>query len=200
MTQPLPGAADRQRELHEAFSAHVDVVNRSPPVLGEPFGRLVERAARTIHRGNKILLFGNGGSAADAQHIATELTVRFERNRPPIAAISLAADTSALTAIINDMDPRELFARQLEAIGQPGDLALGISTSGRSANVVHALTRARALGMTAAALSGNDGGDLVGLADPLLLVPSDVTARIQEIHILVGHAFCAALETALELR
>jgi len=200
MTHLLPGAAELQRELHEAFSEHADVADRSAPVLSEPFSRLVECAARAVHRGNKILLFGNGGSAADAQHIATELTVRFERDRAAIPAISLAADTSALTAIVNDMGPREMFARQLEAIGQPGDLAIGITTSGKSPNVVHALARARTLGMTAAALSGRDGGDLVGIADPLLVVPSEVTARIQEIHILVGHAFCAALEAALDLR
>lgn len=200
MTHAAPAAAERERVLKATFDEHVAVAHRSPPALCDPFSRLVEQAARTVHRGNKILLFGNGGSAADAQHIATELTVRFERDRAPIPAMSLATDTSALTAILNDMDVRDVFARQLEAIGQPGDLAIGISTSGRSANVVRALARARTLGMTAAALSGRDGGELVGLADPLLVVPSDVTARIQEIHILIGHAFCAALETALDLR
>lgn len=200
MTVAHSAPTGRNRGLETAFSEHIAVADRAAAAISDEFTRLVDHAARAVQRGNKIVLFGNGGSAADAQHIATELTVRFERDRPPIPALSLATDTSALTAIINDMDARELFARQVEALGQPGDLAIGISTSGRSPNIVHALARARAMGMTAAALAGRGGGDLVGVADPLLIVPSDVTARIQEIHILIGHAFCAALETALDLR
>ncbi len=137
--------------------------------------------------------------AADAQHLATELTVRLVRERAPIAAIALTTDSSTLTAIGNDLGFERLFARQIEALGRPGDIALGFTTSGRSANVSQALTLAREAGITAAAFAGRDGGDLVGLADPLLIVPSQDTQRIQEMHITIGHALCAALEETLGL-
>ena len=143
--------------------------------------------------------FGNGGSAADAQHLATELTVRFSKNRAPIAALALTTDSSALTAIGNDLGFDEVFARQVAALGKPGDVAIGISTSGRSNNVIRALDAARKMGLVSAALSGNDGGALKGLADPLLVVPSKVTARIQEMHITLGQMLCAALERELGL-
>jgi D-sedoheptulose 7-phosphate isomerase len=143
------------------------------------------------------MFFGNGGSAADAQHLATELTVRYVRNREPIAAIALTTDTSALTAIGNDFSFDQLFARQLSALGKRGDVAIGISTSGRSANVIQALRVARELGIVAAALTGRDGGDLVGLADPILIVPSETTSRIQEMHITLGQMLCGALERGL---
>jgi D-sedoheptulose 7-phosphate isomerase len=145
------------------------------------------------------LFFGNGGSAADAQHLATELSVRYVDDRPPIAAIALATDGSALTAIGNDMGFEALFARQIEALGRPGDVAIGISTSGRSRNVIRGLEQARAQGLIAAAFSGRDGGDLVGLAEPLLIVPATVTARIQEMHITLGHTLCDGLERGLGL-
>ena len=125
--------------------------------------------------------------------------MRFGQNRPPIAALALTTDTSALTAIGNDLGFEQLFARQIEALGRPGDLAMAISTSGRSRNVVLGLEVARAGGMVPAALAGKDGGDLVGLADPLLIVPSHDTARIQEMHITLGQLFCGALERSLGL-
>ncbi len=149
--------------------------------------------------GNKIVLFGNGGSAADAQHLATELAVRYERDRAPIAALALTTDTSALTAIGNDFGFERVFARQVEALGRPGDVAVGISTSGRSANVTQGLEAARDGGLVPVALTGRDGGALVGLADPILIVPSDVTARIQEMHITLGQMYCGALERGLGL-
>jgi len=144
-------------------------------------------------------LFGNGGSAADAQHLATELTVRYVRDRDPIPALALTTDSSALTAIGNDLGFEELFARQLRALGRPGDLALAISTSGRSPNVIRGLQAARDGGLVPAALSGGDGGNLTGLADPLLIVPSRTTARIQEMHITLGQMLCGALERGLGL-
>lgn len=145
------------------------------------------------------MLLGNGGSAADAQHLATELTVRFIKNRAPIAAIALTTDTSALTAIGNDLGFDQLFARQIQALGRAGDVAIGISTSGRSPNVIAALRSAKDMGIVPAAFGGGDGGDMVGLADPLLLIPSTTTARIQEMHIAVGQMLCGALEIELDL-
>lgn len=178
---------------------HANVVSATRAALAEPFGRLVDCGIETIRGGGKILLFGNGGSAADAQHLATEFAVRYVKDREPIAAIALTTDSSCLTAAGNDYGFERVFARQIEALGRPGDLAIGISTSGRSANVTRALETAKARGLVAAALTGRDGGDLTGLADPILIVPSDTTARIQEMHITLGQMFCGALERALGL-
>jgi D-sedoheptulose 7-phosphate isomerase len=181
------------------LAQHGEALNRVRQGLLEPFARLVSVAEASLRSGGKIVFFGNGGSAADAQHLATELTVRYTSNRVPIAAIALSTDTSALTAIGNDMGFDLVFARQLQAVGCPGDIALGITTSGRSRNVVLALQVARELGVVPAGLTGGDGGDLTGIADPLLVVPSRVTARIQEMHITLGHLLCGALEKTLGL-
>ena len=181
------------------FAEHQSVAAASAATLAGSFGRLVACGAQAIQGGGKVLLFGNGGSAADAQHLATELTIRYIRDREPIAAIALTTDTSALTAAGNDLGFEQVFARQIRALGRPGDLALGISTSGKSPNVIRGLETARDMGLTAAALSGGDGGGLAGLADPLLVVPSATTARIQEMHITLGQMFCGALERALGL-
>jgi D-sedoheptulose 7-phosphate isomerase len=190
-------------DLNDFFSAEFDehqaVAAATRAALAAPFARLVEVSLVALRGGGKILLFGNGGSAADAQHLATELTVRYVRDRDPIAALALTTDSSALTAIGNDLGFDELFARQVRALGRPGDVALGISTSGRSRNVINALQAARAGGLVPAALSGGDGGDLKGLADPLLVVPSRTTARIQEMHITLGQMLCGALERGLGL-
>jgi len=145
------------------------------------------------------MLFGNGGSAGDAQHLATELTVRYHRSRAPIAAIALTTDTSVLTAAGNDLGFEQVFARQIEALGRKGDVAIAISTSGKSPNVIAALTQARAKGLVTVAFGGKGGGDMAGLADHLLVVPSDTTARIQEMHILIGQMLCGALEAELGL-
>lgn len=178
---------------------HLAVGAASRLVLAAPFKQLVEAAVTCIKGGGKILFFGNGGSAADAQHLATELAVRYVKNREPIAAVALTTDSSALTAIGNDLGFDQLFARQIAALGKAGDLAIAISTSGKSPNVTLGLREAKKRGLVAAALSGRDGGDLVGLADPLLIVPSQVTARIQEMHITLGQMLCGALELRLGL-
>ena len=141
------------------------------------------------------MLFGNGGSAADSQHIATELTVRYEKSRGAIAAIALTTDTSTLTAAGNDYGFDNIFSRQIEAIGRPGDVVIAISTSGNSKNIIKALNTAKAGGIITAGLSGQDGGAMNGLASPLIKVPSNRTARVQEMHILVGHILCGALES-----
>jgi len=181
------------------FAEHEQVVRATLAACAQPFEQLVAAAVTAIRNGGKLLFFGNGGSAGDAQHLATELTVRYIKDRAPIAAVALTTDTSALTAIGNDLGFEQLFARQVRALGRKGDLAIGISTSGKSRNVILALEAARAMAMTAAGLGGNDGGQLVGLADPLLVVPSRTTARIQEMHILLGQMLCGALEQELGL-
>jgi D-sedoheptulose 7-phosphate isomerase len=181
------------------FDEHAAVADATRAALAAPFARLVEVSLTALRGGGKILFFGNGGSAADAQHLATELTVRYVRDRAPIAALALTTDSSALTAIGNDLGFDELFARQIEALGRRGDVALGISTSGRSRNVIRGLEAARAGGLVPAAFGGGDGGALKGLADPLLIVPSRTTARIQEMHITLGQMLCGALERELGL-
>jgi D-sedoheptulose 7-phosphate isomerase len=192
--------ADNLNEYFDAeFDEHEAVVAATRAALAASFARLVAVSLTALEGGGKILFFGNGGSAADAQHLATELTVRYVRDRDPIAALALTTDSSALTAIGNDLGFEELFARQVRALGRPGDVALGISTSGRSANVLRALQAARDGGLVPAALSGGDGGALPGLADPLLIVPSRTTARIQEMHITLGQMLCGALERGLGL-
>lgn len=185
--------------LERAFEEHQEVAAATLPAIMLSFDRLLAACVGAIRSGGKIILFGNGGSAADAQHLATELTVRFIKNRAPIAAIALTTDTSALTAIGNDLGFDQLFARQIQALGRAGDVAIGISTSGRSPNVIAALRSAKDMGIVPAAFGGGDGGDMVGLADPLLLIPSTTTARIQEMHIAVGQMLCGALEIELDL-
>lgn len=183
------------RQLDE----HLAVATAVKATLSDPFKRLTEVCVSSLERGGKLLFFGNGGSAADAQHLATELTVRYVKDRPAIAAIALTTDSSALTAAGNDLGFERLFARQIEALGRPGDVAIGISTSGRSPNVIAALKTSRNLGLTAAGLSGRDGGDMVGLADPLIVVPHAAAARIQEMHIMLGQMLCGAIEVRLGL-
>jgi D-sedoheptulose 7-phosphate isomerase len=147
--------------------------------------------------GRKALFFGNGGSAADAQHLAAEFVGRYLRQRDPLPALALNANSSALTAIGNDYGYEQVFARQLKALAVPGDVAVAISTSGNSASVVHAVKCARQLGLFTIALTGASGGRLRDLVDALIAVPSEETPRIQECHILAGHALCDAVEQAL---
>ena len=178
---------------------HLEVARKTAELLREDFIRWYTVCLDALRQGNKLLLCGNGGSAADAQHLATEFTVRYKENRPAIAALALTTDTSALTAIGNDYSFEDLFSRQLEALGQPGDILIAISTSGKSPNIIKALKTAQKLGLIPTALSGKDGGDLVGLAEPLLIVPSNTTSRIQEMHITLGQMLCGALEKGLGL-
>ena len=180
-------------------SAHESVVRRIDGVLERPFVDLVDGVAACLREGGKILLFGNGGSAADCQHIATELAVRYTVDRPALAAIALTTDTSNLTAAGNDLGFDRIFERQVEALGRAGDVAIGITTSGTSPNVVRGLSAARRLELVTVALTGRDGGDLPGAVDHCLVVPSETTARIQEVHLLIGHMLCGALERELGL-
>lgn len=167
--------------------------------LLERCATVVRIIVESLRADGKVLFCGNGGSAADAQHLAAELSVRFSADRPAIAAVALTTDTSVLTAAANDFGFERVFARQIEALGRAGDVAIGISTSGKSPNVLAGLVRARELGLVTAALTGRDGGGLPLLTDHCLIVPSDVTARIQEMHILLGQMLCGALEIELGL-
>lgn len=176
------------------FSQHQDAVTATRQALAEPFARLAQVCSAALAGGGKILFCGNGGSAADAQHLAAELVVRYRVNRRALPGIALTTDSSILTAAANDFSFDEVFSRQVEALARPGDVVIGITTSGKSPNILKALQAAKAIGAVPAALTGRDGGDLPGLADPCLIVPSNVTARIQEMHILIGHMLCEVLE------
>ena len=178
---------------HE-FDEHEAIVRATRDAVSVSFAALCRAAQDALSAGNKIVFFGNGGSAADSQHLAAELVVRYKTNRAPMAAIALTTDSSLLTAGANDFGYDTVFECQIRALGKPGDLAIGISTSGASPSVVRALQAAREIGMTPAGLTGRGGGELVGLADPLVMVPSTTTARIQEMHIMIGHMLCDVLE------
>jgi D-sedoheptulose 7-phosphate isomerase len=153
-------------------------------------------AIETLKRGNKVLIFGNGGSAGDAQHIAAELTGRYKTERKSLPAIALTTDTSALTAIGNDYGYDRVFDRQLEGLAQKGDLAWGISTSGNSENVLRALNLAKEIGCATIGMSGRDGGKMANICDANLIVPSNDTPRIQEMHITIGHIICQLIDDA----
>lgn len=178
---------------------HLDVAQKTFAALKPEFTAMLDLCTTAIQNGNKILFFGNGGSAADAQHLATELAVRYISNRAPIAALALTTDTSSLTAIGNDMGFDHIFARQIDAIGKQGDIAIAISTSGTSPNIITALKTARANGLKTIGFAGKGGGDMPPLCDVSLIIPSQTTARIQEMHITLGQMLCGALEQNLNL-
>lgn len=184
--------------IASAFNASISAKRR---FLREQAGELIaaiETVAAAFSRGNKLLIFGNGGSAADAQHIAAELVNRFKMDRPGLPAIALTTDSSALTSIANDCGYNQVFARQIEALGRPGDVVLAISTSGESPSVLHALRECRRRQITSIGLTGGTGGRLKALADVVLRVSAtDDTARIQEAHILIGHVLCDQVEKML---
>lgn len=166
----------------------------SSPVIVPTVARVSEILITALRQGNKIMLFGNGGSAADAQHIAAELVGRFAFDRPPLPALAFSVNSSCVTAIGNDYGFEQVFSRQLEALARPGDVAIGISTSGNSPNVIKAIMKAREMGLQTVGLTGNTGGNLKKIADYCICVPSDETPRIQECHILVGHILSELVE------
>jgi D-sedoheptulose 7-phosphate isomerase len=179
----------RLKEISRMFaeaaeSGYVDCIARAAASIGD-----------ALERGNKLLIFGNGGSAADAQHIAAELVVRFERERRPLPAIALAGDASVLTACANDYSYQEVFARQIEALGAAGDVALAISTSGSSPNVVRGLEAARARGMVTILLTGPSAGKSSHDCDLVVVAPGCNTARVQELHLAGYHLICEILDT-----
>jgi len=174
------------------LSQHLELFNRLS-VLEEDVARASRMITDCLRAGGKLMVCVNGGSAADSQHIAAEFTGRFLQDRRPLAALALSTDTSALTCIGNDYSFAEVFSRQVAALGRAGDCLLGISTSGNSENVLRATEVARGLGMHTIGLLGRDGGKLHAHCDHSVVVPADVTARVQEAHILIGHTICGAV-------
>jgi len=177
---------------------HVNVFNELHTIFPE-INDMCNYGVETIHRGGKIIFCGNGGSAADSQHLAAEFTGRFTKDRKPLASIALTTDTSALTCISNDYSFDEVFSRQLYALGKKEDLFIGISTSGNSKNIIKAVNACKGMNIKSACLLGKDGGLLKNLSDLSIIIPSDSTARIQEAHIFIGHYFCGYIEQKLNL-
>ncbi|MEY5100993.1 MAG: hypothetical protein RJA36_3712 [Pseudomonadota bacterium] len=167
--------------------------------LADDVAQAGQLSVAALQAGNKLLFCGNGGSAADSQHLAAELTGRFIKDRKPLAALALSTDTSALTCIANDYTFDEVFARQVQGLGRAGDVLVAISTSGNSRNVIRAVEEAHALGLKVIGLLGRDGGALKPMCDLAIVVPSPVTARVQEAHILIGHTLCGMIEQQLGL-
>ena len=187
-----------QRRVREIFAESIRVKRAFLRENAERVVQAAELIAEALAAGNKLLVFGNGGSAADAQHIAAELVNRFVRERPPLAAIALTTDTSALTSIANDYSFADDFAKQVRALGKAGDVALAISTSGNAANVLRAVRQCQRLGIRTVGLTGGNGGKLAPLVDLLLCASATRdTARIQETHIVVGHTLCDLIEARL---
>ena len=179
--------------LHAASALHARVA----ALDAGPLLAASAHMARTLKRGGRVLVFGNGGSAAESQHFAAELVGRFARERRAVGAIALTTDTSILTALANDYAFERIFARQVEALGQPGDVALGISTSGDSPNVLHGLAAASTRGLTTVGLTGRDGGAMKSKVDFHINVPDSVTARVQEVQLTLLHVMCELIERDL---
>lgn len=199
-TQPsAPPALDAEALLQAELNEHRTVFEAAARMLGGAFIETLDLLETGLRRGGKVMLFGNGGSAADAQHIAAELVIRYQSDRPAMAAIALTTDSSALTACGNDFGFEALFERQVAGLGRLHDVAVGISTSGKSPNVLKGLRQARSMGLATVGLTGGSGGEMRAVCDAMIAVPSPVTARIQEMHILIGHVWCKALEQRLGL-
>jgi len=193
-------AASLEAQVASHFEDSIRVKQDAAKVLAAPIARAATLMARALKAGGKVLACGNGGSAADAQHFAAELTNRFERERPPLAGIALTTDTSALTSIANDYGYELVFEKQLRALGRKGDVLLAISTSGNSASVVAVLRAARELGLRSVALTGNGGGRMaaeLGAEDVHICVPHKRTMRIQEVHLLALHCLCDGIDSQL---
>ncbi len=189
-----------EQRIQQHFIDSADLKYQAAQVLSAPIAAAIQALTACVTSGGKVLACGNGGSAADAQHFAAELVGRFERERPEIGAIALTTDSSILTAVANDYQFNEIFARQVRALGQPGDVLLAMSTSGNSANVLAAIDAAHQREMIVLALTGRGGGKMASLlrdTDVHICVPHDRTARIQEVHLLVLHCLCDGVDTQL---
>jgi D-sedoheptulose 7-phosphate isomerase len=188
---------EMEKEIIRIFRESADLkarfIQRNAPLVG----KMVRMVTEAFKAGNKVFLFGNGGSAADAQHIAAEFVNRFMIERPPLPAIALSTDTSILTSISNDYGYADTFSKQIKALGKEGDIAIGISTSGKAANVLKAIRLAKEMGLKTIGLTGGDGGELAKIADLALVVDSPITARIQEVHITIGHVLCEMVDRLL---
>lgn len=189
-----PAQADRARTVQHWLRRTADLLLASRP---EPLLAAADLLSATLRRGGKVLVVGNGGSAAEAQHLAGELVGRFQKDRSALPAVALTTDGAVLTALANDLAFGEVFARQVEALGRPGDLLVALSTSGRSANVQAAVARARQRGLAVLVLTGQEGTALAHQADVALVVPSPVPAAVQEVHLVYLHLLCALVEESL---
>ena len=187
-----------QSIIKQELNEHLITLDATMKSIGSALEVAANICIDSLKQGGKILIFGNGGSAADAQHIAAELVGRYKLERKGLSAIALSTDTSSLTAIANDYGYEHVFDRQIEALANPEDVAIGISTSGNSSNVINALQLAKNIGCKSIGLSGKSGGNINKICDVNLIIPSKDTARIQEMHILVGHIICHLIE--LEFR
>lgn len=186
--------------IQQQFADSVLAKQQALAEMAGPIEAAVRAMVAGLRSGGKVMACGNGGSAADSQHFAAELLNRFEKERPPLAAVALTTDTSTLTSIANDYRYEDVFAKQVQALGRPGDVLLAISTSGNSPNVVEAIHRAHALGITVVALTGKRGGKIAALlrpADIHLCVPAERTARIQEVHLLTIHCLCDGIDALI---
>lgn len=188
------------KRIEQHFIDSIEAKQAAKEVLPEKILEAGEKMVACLKAGGKILTCGNGGSAGDAQHFSSELLNRYERNRPPLAAVALTTDSSTLTSIANDFSYEEVFSKQVSALGNAGDILLAVSTSGNSPNVVAAIHEAHRKGVTVIAMTGKDGGAMASLyreGDVEIRVPSNVTARIQEIHLVVIHALCDHIDESL---
>lgn len=197
MTGPTRDAAALAARIRGLHRDHVEAAEAFFTAGIPVVAAVAEAFVTALRSGGHLFFFGNGGSAADAQHLAAEFVNRFAGDRPALPAIALTTDTSVLTSIGNDSDFSRIFARQVEALGSAGDVAVGLSTSGRSPNVLEGLRAAQERGLVTVGFGGGDGGGMAGLCRHLLLVPSPSTPRIQEVHILAGHVICQLVEDAL---
>lgn len=186
-----------KEEIVQVFRESADLKLRFIRQNVEVLIQMVKTVAEAFKAGNKVLLFGNGGSAADAQHIAAEFVNRFLIERPPLPAMALTTDTSILTSISNDYGYADSFSKQIKALGKEGDVAIGISTSGSAANVIKAIKVAKEMGLKTVGLTGMEGGDLAKIADLVIVVDSQITPRIQEVHITIGHVLCEMVDRIL---
>ena len=183
-----------QSIIKHELSEHLKVTRETMKSIGKPIETAAKLCIDSLNNGKKILIFGNGGSAADAQHIAAEMVGRYKTERKGLSAIALTTDTSAITSIANDFGYLQVFDRQVEALAHEGDVVIGISTGGGSANVISALKLANNLGCKTIGLSGKGGGEFNSLCDVNIIVPSEDTPRIQEMHIVIGHTICHLID------
>jgi D-sedoheptulose 7-phosphate isomerase len=188
---------DRDRWIRESLEQAGDVLKMTAASCGGSIAEATDLVVRTLRSGGKILLCGNGGSAADAQHIATEMTVKMMKVRAPMAAVALTTNSSLLTAQANDLGFETVFSRQIESLGQAGDVLMALSTSGRSPNILSGVRSAAGMGIKVIGLTGGSGGNLAALCDVAIVVPSDQVQRIQEAHMAVCHLICEFAEASL---